>query len=639
MASTLIIPTEFVAVDGFTRIVKGMSGAVSSFTKAAGKGITGVNNAIDKSFSKLGNLSQLLLGLSIGGLFASAVTDLKNYEDGIASFRTIVSDLTDKEFTSFRKEIGNVAKDTNRSTIQVVESFEKIAGLNADFAKTSDGLANVSKQAIILSKASGDELGVSAENLVGIMNQYSLSADKAATVSNILAAGQAVGASSITQSSEAYKNFGSVAKGANITLEQSQGLIQTLGKYSLFGAEAGTKLRGVTLQLQKAGLGYASGQFQINDALLQVQKRLGKLGTAKKQDAYLTKIFGAENITAGKILSNNIDTFKKFTEGVTGTNAATEQAAIKSSTLTESINSVKNAFTNLITTNEEVGKGVTWTKNVMAFLAKNMDTVLTVIVGLLGAYAALKALMLVVRIVTIANSVAMGLNAAATGVASIAIGQNVIAMGAYKVASILITGLTYAWTAAQWVLNVALTANPIGIIIVAIAALIALVIAIIVKWDEWGAALSLFLGPLGWVISLIQSFRRNWDMVVKAFQTDGILGGLKAVGRVLLDAILMPVQQLLELLSNIPGLEDLAGSGAKKILELRQSLGVDTGPTNKPVKRLDSPQEVNQKVTQENRMKGNIDINLNDPGKNVNNVGSSGFLGMPVNIGSTQGAF
>ena len=44
----------------------------------------------------------------------------------------------------------------------------------------------------------------------------------------------------------------------------------------------------------------------------------------------------------------------------------------------------------------------------------------------------------------------------------------------------------------------------------------------------------------------------------------------------LLDTILKPIQQLLELLSNIPGLESLAGKGADYIKELRESMNTVT---------------------------------------------------------------
>ena len=47
------------------------------------------------------------------------------------------------------------------------------------------------------------------------------------------------------------------------------------------------------------------------------------------------------------------------------------------------------------------------------------------------------------------------------------------AMKAYAAASAVVKAATAAWTAAQWLLNAALNANPIGLIIIALAALAA----------------------------------------------------------------------------------------------------------------------------------------------------------------------
>ena len=160
--------------------------------------------------------------------------------------------------------------------------------------------------------------------------------------------------------------------------------------------------------------------------------------------------------------------------------------------------------------------------------------------------------------------------ASAIGVLTVAINGATIAARAAQIA-------TAAWSAAQAVLNVIMTANPIGLIIAACAALIGIVVQVVRKWDEWGAAFSIILGPLGMVISMFQSFKTHWDSIVKAFKTDGILGGLKRIGQVMLDALLVPVQQLLEMVSEIPGVGKLAGKGAQKIASLRASM--NTLPT------------------------------------------------------------
>jgi hypothetical protein len=133
------------------------------------------------------------------------------------------------------------------------------------------------------------------------------------------------------------------------------------------------------------------------------------------------------------------------------------------------------------------------------------------------------------------------------------------------------------------------------LIIVGIAALIALIATIIVKYDEWGATMALLMGPLGLVINLIQSFRRNWDAIKKAFTDGGIMAGLKKIGAVIIDALLMPVQQLLELASNIPGLGKLAGKGAAKIESIRRGLGVEMndGPIGPPAPESESETDEN----------------------------------------------
>jgi hypothetical protein len=129
------------------------------------------------------------------------------------------------------------------------------------------------------------------------------------------------------------------------------------------------------------------------------------------------------------------------------------------------------------------------------------------------------------------------------------------------------------WTGAQWLLNIALNANPIGAIIVAITALVAIVAAVTSQYHKWGAAVTFLLGPLGMIINIVMTIKRYWNDIVQAFQGDGIIAGLKRIGVMLLDMLLYPVQQLLELLSNIPGLGDLANTGAMVIKGLRIKMG------------------------------------------------------------------
>jgi len=132
------------------------------------------------------------------------------------------------------------------------------------------------------------------------------------------------------------------------------------------------------------------------------------------------------------------------------------------------------------------------------------------------------------------------------------------------------TLLTKGWATAQTLLNVAMYANPVGLIIAAIVALVALIAIAIYKYDEWGAALLQFLGPIGWVVNGFMAIKNNWDSIVNAFKTDGIIGGLKRIGVVLMDTFLKPLQQIFERISEFDP-TGIADSALNKIKSLREN--------------------------------------------------------------------
>ncbi|KKM20616.1 hypothetical protein LCGC14_1643650, partial [marine sediment metagenome] len=206
-----------------------------------------------------------------------------------------------------------------------------------------------------------------------------------------------------------------------------------------------------------------------------------------------------------------------------------------------------------------------------------------------------------------------------------------IAIGAYK---LIMAGVT----AAQWLWNAALLANPIGLIILGVAALIALIAIIITKWNTWGAALAIFLGPLGMIISLVQSFRRNWDMIKEAFKTGGILAGLKAIGATLLDSILMPLQQLLTLIAKIDP-TGFASKAAAKIEEFRTGMGVNvtTDESGKPLPAI-NPKAAEQEAlaqTIESTNNAKVKIDVNDPTQRTKVTSDSDDV--EIVVGSTLG--
>lgn len=581
MPISLTIPTIFTARDEVSKHVKDIArgyyslGAISEASISKQQMMFNrLNPFITEAKRRI--LEFISAAALIGGtiaLFNHSAQAVVKYEDNLASFRTIVSDLSDSQFKHFESAAMDVSKSMRVSAADTLSAFESIAGLNAEFAKSPEAISAVTKSTLVLAKAAKMELGDAATNLVGIMNQFGFGADQANRTINVLAAGQAVGAASISQTSEAFKNFGSVAKGSNITLEQSVGLIQTLGKFSIFGAEAGTKLRGSVLKLQQAGVGYKSGQFQIMDALEETRKKFERLKTSKQQDLYLTKMFGAENISVGRTLVSNISLINECTKGVTGTSEAHKAAAIQSQTLSNVWKELVATWDNMVLSSNQAGSALSLVKDVLRFVTNNMEAIIKVTGIIIGLYTSWWILIKAQKIALVAYNIVLGITNGLQGASAFTVMGNVIAYKAYRVAVVAAAG-------AQKALNVIMSMNPIGLIIIGIAALIAYIAIVIKYWDKWGAAVAVFSGPMGIVISLLKAFYDNWGMIVKAFKTDGILAGFKAIGKVILEAVLYPFQQLFEILSALPGKAGIAFQKmANKIANFRQDMGFNALPS------------------------------------------------------------
>ena len=147
--------------------------------------------------------------------------------------------------------------------------------------------------------------------------------------------------------------------------------------------------------------------------------------------------------------------------------------------------------------------------------------------------------------------------------------------------------------AAQWAMNIALTANPIGIIVVGIGLLIAAVIYMIIYWKQIVAwlkigwdwlvktynsfkGLSIILGglvlPIVIIIELVQSLIQHWGYITEAFKSKGILGGLFAIGKVILSALLSPIESLFNLLGKIPGVGKMFKEWGMNIGEFKSGM-------------------------------------------------------------------
>lgn len=649
-----VIPSVFKAVDKMSRPVKRMSHNVGNFASKTTASFARADRAVNKFVPSLNSAGRQIMNFAksaaiftgLALLISITTGAVRDNEEAMASLSAITG-VTGKNFVSFKNEVSKVAKETRKASPAVAKAFEIVGSQKPELLKSASALGEVTKASIVLSKATKDDLETSSKALTGTLNQFNLAASESNRVINVLAAGSQAGAAAVPLISESLKQFGAVAASMNVTVEDSVGLIETLAEKNIVGAEAGTKLRNVLTNMAtiKALSPEALKQLNkfgvdlniVSNKALPLEKRLTELSKIQNDATALVKVFGKENMVAGQILLQNVSKVSEYTKAVTGTNIAQQQANTNSNTLNNRMLELRNTFVNLVTGAGAAGDTLNVVKDLVVLLTNNLEAVITTVVVAAGVFVAWKAVLIASRAAVFAYNVVLGVSAALNGTLT----KNVVAS---KVAMVAYRGIVVGATAVQWAWNAAMSANPIGLIIVGIGALIGLIVAVVKHWESWGQVVAIFMGPLGMVISAVQSFRRNWDMLKEAFKNGGILGALKAIGKVFLDALLAPLQKVLEIAGKIPGkLGRLASSGADKLRAFRSSMGVSvegaTRPYQTPVPVLSKTVTQNEITTQqiERTERNQLDLNINDP--NGRTTVGRNTADIPITFKPTVGAF
>ena len=115
----------------------------------------------------------------------------------------------------------------------------------------------------------------------------------------------------------------------------------------------------------------------------------------------------------------------------------------------------------------------------------------------------------------------LGLLAAVVAVSTISFNAHNIAIGAMAAVQGVVTVATKAWTAAQWLLNVAMNANPIGIVITGIAALVA---AVVYCWNK-------FAGFRAFILTMWNTMK-GFGNIIKEYVIDRLKTLLSGIGKI-----------------------------------------------------------------------------------------------------------
>lgn len=566
VAST--IASVFTAVDRYTRPLRKMQRATRSFATRAQMNIA----RVERSFQRLQrSVNRTLgvvgrLGLGFGALLIAEQIATANIElDKSLQSLQAITGVTGKAFIPFRQEIDKVSKSQKIFAADTAAAFELVGSAKPELLENAEALGKVSEAAIILGKAGKLEVTDSVTSLTVSMNQFGASAGKASEFVDILATAQQKGSGTISFLSEAMVNAGGTSRAFGNSFADTVAILEGFAKAGVPASESGTQLAGILSKLSRVQNKDFNPQFTKATDIID---NLAKANLTYTELIKLTDVRGAKWITT---IINQNDVVQKLTGNLNDVGNAQRQADIQTDSLRTKIDELSASFKNQVTSTSESNIAISATKNILTFLADNMGLLIGTIAILVGGFILLKTILLISKVALLAYNIVLG-------VSTVLMRGNLFALRGNAAAMIAAAIATKVITAAQWLMSASTLAvlGPILLVIAAVAGLTFLIVKMVNKWDEWGAALSLFIPVLGFIISFIISLRKNWDMVKDAFTEGGIMSGLLAIGKVILDAILMPVQQLLEILSNIPIVGEFAMKGAEQLEKFRTSLGLET---------------------------------------------------------------
>ena len=291
--------------------------------------------AVAEKFERLG---EVVAGAAAAGMqFRQSVADLSSIT-GIAG--KDLEDLAERS-RAIGRESG-LGADTAARAYSLLASQIEISRIGMK------GLNELAEQSVTLAEASGMSLDAAANALAATVNQFGLSADEAGRVTNVLAAGSKYGAAEIEDLSDSFRIAGATASAMGLSVEATAGALEILSQANLKGHESGTALRNIIIRLNTE-LGVDLGETSLGKALEALQPKI-------EDAAYLTKVFGVENIAAAQFLIQNARAVDEMTAKVTGTNTAMEQAAVRTDTQMHKYMQIKAVLEDLkITLTEHAG--------------------------------------------------------------------------------------------------------------------------------------------------------------------------------------------------------------------------------------------------------------------------------------------
>ncbi len=462
---------ELKAVEARMRELKGQS-------QATGMSLGGIADGFNRYGAIAATVLASTTGLVLG--FRKLVDTFNEFEAGVDELSSLTGLVGDD-----LNWLSEQAKELSVSTVaggvkitasaqDIVKAYTLMGSAKPELLSNKEALNEVTKQALILAEAAKMNAADAVQSLAETMNQFSAPAEQAGRFINVLAAGSKEGAATIPEINAAMLKFGTAAKQANVSVEESVALVEALADKGQKGEIAGTGLKNVLLKLQ-------TGANDTNPKIVGMVQALENLRAKNMSAAEVVNMFGQENYSVAKILIENTDRVKQLTTAVTGTSVALDQATINTSNNAAALAQAKNKFQlTAIEMGEKLAPIMTFSTNAFTYFLKAVMAAPEVLqkygAYILAATGMMAAYYLVILQATAAEKAKQIADLAATATEKQKVVMSNLSIAAVKLQALVtdvLTGKITLSTAATKIWNAVLAANPAFWVVTGISALVA----------------------------------------------------------------------------------------------------------------------------------------------------------------------
>lgn len=324
-------------------IIREHRNEIKGVTEETKKSTISVGKLVD-GFNRFGGVIVAVIGFLTGVTLAlRSFRDERNkLEESQAGLKALTG-LDDDSIAWLTEQAKKLSTTMTReglrvrqSASEILDAYMLVGSAKPELLGDKEALAAVTEEAMRLQAAAKDiKLSEAVDALTLSLNQYGAAADQAGRFSNVLAAGSKEGAANIASQARTIRNAGVAAASANVSIEQTVGLIETLAEKGIKDEVAGTGLKKFFLVLQ-------TGADETNPKIVGLNQALENLKEKGLSAGDIKDMFGEEGYNVASVILQNIDKVKQYTEAVTGTNIAYEQAAINSRTAAAALDQARN---------------------------------------------------------------------------------------------------------------------------------------------------------------------------------------------------------------------------------------------------------------------------------------------------------